>query len=129
MTPFFTGCDGGYLGSFKHNMQQIINAVTAAGKLVILGKTPPHMSDPVRDSRITDYNAVIGELITENGFTYTAPDFHAFFTANPGEMADDLHPNGAGYNSMADGWCKRLNGVSLPNKGVISCTEAGSFPF
>jgi hypothetical protein len=110
-------------------MQRIINAVTAAGKMVFLGKTPPHMTDTTRDSRIQEYNAVIDELIDENGFTpYTAPDFHAYFSAHPGEMHDALHPNGAGYKSMADGWCKHLNGVSLPDKGVISCTPAGAFP-
>lgn len=124
----FTGCDAGYLGSFKHNIQQIINAAAAAGKATILGKTSPHLGDAPRDDRIQDYNGVIDELIADNGFTYTAPDFHAYFTANPGDMADNLHPNGAGYKAMADGWCKHMNGVSLPDKGVIICNEASPFP-
>ncbi len=126
----FATCDSGYLGSFKHNVQIIINAVNAAGKTMILGKAPPHLAIASRNTTIAEYNVVIDELMIANGFIgYAAPDFQAYFTANPGEMTvDGLHPNGIGYSSMADGWCKTLNGRALPVKGVISCTEAGSFP-
>ena len=107
----FTGCQSGYLGSFKHNMQRIINAITSAGKAIYLARTPPHKTNNTRDTLIQEYNTVIGQLITDNNFiTYTAPDFHTYFKANPGEMADDLHPNGAGYQSMATLWCPALHG-------------------
>ena len=106
--------DAGYDGSFKDNMQQIIDAVTAAGKAIFLAKTLPVMGDAVRNTIVQGYNDVIDELISENFFNYTAPDFHTYFTNNPGEMADNLHPNGAGYVSMANNsadqdWCAVLN--------------------
>ncbi len=101
--------DSGYAGSFKDNMQQMIDAILAAGKEVYLSRTPPHTTDTGRDTRIQGYNNVIDELVTENGFTYTPPDFHAYFTANQAEMADQLHPNGVGYQSMARLWCDSLN--------------------
>ena len=103
--------DGGYAGSFKDNLQQIIDLASASGKQVILAKAPPHLNDATRDAIIQTYNQVIDQLIMENGFSYTPPDFHTYFTNNPAEMvADGLHPNGVGYQSMAKLWCSALNG-------------------
>jgi lysophospholipase L1-like esterase len=98
---------------FKANMQQIIDAVRAAGKQIYLAKAPPHLGDTVRDDLIVEYNDAIQELVDDgnNGFSgYTPPDFHTFFTNTPQQMADDLHPNGKGYRSMARMWCESLNG-------------------
>jgi VCBS repeat-containing protein len=96
---------------FKANMQALIDAVTAAGKEIYLAKAPPHLGDTVRDDLIVQYNDAIDELVIENGFSgYTPPDFHTFFTNTPQQMADDLHPNGRGYRSMARMWCESLNG-------------------
>jgi len=85
--------------------------VTGAGKAIYLAKAPPHKTNATRDTLIQEYNTVIDELIAVNAFvTYTVPDFHAYFTANPTQMADDLHPNGVGYQNMATIWCTSLNG-------------------
>jgi len=109
--------DAGYAGSFKDNMQQIIDAVVAAGKKIYLGKTLPFPLDAGRDTVVNDYNLVIDELITANTLGYTAADFHTWFTNNPTEMnADGIHPNGLGYQSMSNNnavgqdWCDTLNG-------------------
>ena len=105
--PYF----GGLAGSFKHNLQRIINAVTGESKMIFLAKAPPHMSNATRDAVIQEYNLVIDELIVDNGFSgYSPPDFHTYFINNPGEMSDNLHPNGQGYESMARLWCESLNG-------------------
>jgi len=127
----FTGCDAGYLGSFKHNMQQIINAVTSAGKGVYLAKAPPYLANTTRDALVVQYNLVIDELITENGLGYVAPDFHTWFTANPSEFsADGIHPNGRGYQSMARIWCEALNlqmglwCLDDDRDGLLNSTEA-----
>lgn len=105
-----SGCDSGYLGSFKHNMQRMINAAADAGKQLILAKAPPHLTNGPRDALIQGYNNAVEQVVTENGFGYTPPDFHTFFSANPGLMVDALHPNGLGYREMADLWCQSLNG-------------------
>ncbi len=104
--------DGVTKAVFKANMQQLIDAVVGAGKKIYLGKTPPHMTHVASDELIQQYNDAIDELKDENGFSYTPPDFHTHFTENPDEMADDLHPNGVGYQSMAELWCSSLNGQS-----------------
>ena len=107
----FTGCEAGYLGSFKHNLQQILNAGSAAGKAVYLGKTSPHLLNATRDALIEQYNQVVDELVAENGLGYVPADFHSYFTAHPEEFdADGLHPAGSGYVSMARLWCTMLNG-------------------
>ena len=110
--------DGGYVGSFKDNMQQMIDAAVGAGKAIYLAKTLPHTGDVVRDALLQQYNLVIDELVTDNGFGYTPPDFHTYFTAESGtEMFDTLHPNGLGYKTMAEMWCTALNGQA----GIV-CT-------
>ncbi len=106
--------------TFKDYMQQMIDQVLAAGKQIILAKTSPHMTNLTRDLIIQEYNLVIDELVLENGFTYTPPDFHTYFTNNPGQMANALHPDGIGYQAMAGLWCTAINNITeLPG---IACT-------
>jgi hypothetical protein len=112
--------DSGYEGSFLDNMQQIIDAVVAAGKIPILAKVPITLgpcstctpfSDPDTASRnilITDYNLVINSLITANGIETTAPDFFDYFRTNQDQFSDNLHPDGIGYQSMASLWFNAL---------------------
>ena len=84
-------------------MQQIIYLIIDAGKTVYLGKCPyagiPDLST------IQQYNAVIDELVLANGIEVVPPDFYSYFEqVYPDEFADALHPNGLGYQSMADLW-------------------------
>jgi lysophospholipase L1-like esterase len=112
--------DSGYIGSYKDNMQQIIDEIMTAGKTPILGKVPITLGacpscDPFPDpdvaSRnllIQEYNLVIGELVSANGIAVIPPDFYNYFRANQDEMSDNLHPNGTGYISMANLWFNAL---------------------
>ena len=102
---------GGYANSFKDNLQQIIGAVLAEGKMIYLAKTPNYQFSASRTATIVQYNLVVDELIIENGFTYTPADLFSYFSANPGEfVADGIHMNGVGYQSMARIICQSLNG-------------------
>ena len=109
--------------AFKASLQQIITAVRNAGKAIFLAKAPPDLTDPARDARIEEYNDAIAELVNDpaNGFIgYAPPDFHTYFsdplngpdpsTVNDLMAADNLHPNGEGYRSMAALWCRELRG-------------------
>ncbi len=125
--------DPGYPGTFKDNMQQIINAVNNAGKEVCLAKIHIALGDVVdstpyldpdngaKNLVIKDYNEVIDELVNDplNDITVTPPDFYNYFladdpvTGNPryeDQYADNdnLHPNGIGYKSMAQLWFDAL---------------------
>ena len=99
--------------TFKDAMQKIIDTIVASGKKVYLAKAPPYdpraVADTARDLLIQEYNDVIDELVTDNSLA-TPPDFHTHFSANSTEFYDTLHPNGAGYISMANLWCSALNG-------------------
>jgi lysophospholipase L1-like esterase len=96
--------DPGYGGSFKDNMQKIVSAILAAGKTPYLAEVP-YTSDPLRsNAMIYEYNAAIDELFLTNNILVTPPPFYTYFQTHPGELADGIHPNGTGYQSMADLW-------------------------
>jgi lysophospholipase L1-like esterase len=98
----------GYADSYKDNMQKIISAILAAGKTPYLAEVP-YTSDPFRsDSMIQEYNVVIDELVLTNNITVVPPAFYAYFLAHQGELADGLHPNGTGYQSMGNLWFNAL---------------------
>jgi lysophospholipase L1-like esterase len=112
----------GYAGSFKDNMQQIINAIVASNKIPILAKLPITFGTSSRSNPFTDpdnaqrnfliqeYNRVIEELISANNLQTAVPDFYNYFRANRAQMSDNLHPNGLGYQSMAELWSNALTG-------------------
>ena len=109
--------------AFKANLQQMITAIRVAGKEVFLAQAPPDLAVPARNARIQEYNAAVAELVNDpaNGFIgYAPPDFHTYFsdpsngpdpsTVNDLMAADNIHPNGEGYRSMATLWCRALRG-------------------
>ena len=100
--------DPGYAGSFKANMQAIVSAVIAAGKIPCLAKVPYSTVARYDTSSIQEYNQVIDGLVAANSIPTTPPDFYSWFYNHPGELADGVHPNGAGYRSMADLWFSAL---------------------
>ena len=100
--------DAGYDGSYKDNMQKIISAILAAGKIPYVADVP-YTSDPLRsDAMIQEYNVVIDELALMNNISVVPPSFYAYFKTHQGELADGLHPNGTGYQSMANLWNSAL---------------------
>ncbi len=106
----------GYSGSFKDSMQRIITSLKQSNKIPILAKVPFIVNAPVSQDRlIQDYNLVIDELVAANGITVTPPDFYNYFKQNPGQLTDNIHPNGAGYKAMADLWFQSLAGSGILN--------------
>jgi len=91
--------DSGFAGSYKDNIQQMINMIKNDGKDVFLAKVPFTL-EPDTNIVIQEYNKVIDELITGDN----PPDFYSYFEAHQDEFSDNLHPNGAGYQSMANLW-------------------------
>ena|GEM_PF-2986637 len=105
--------DAGYNGSFKDYMQQIIDVVIAAGKTPALALTPP--IEPIggaNDLRLQAYNQVVLELAADpdNEITVVPPDLHTYFaTRIPTHyIPDAIHPNGLGYQSIAELWLNAL---------------------
>ncbi|NOY71325.1 MAG: hypothetical protein GXP14_02945, partial [Gammaproteobacteria bacterium] len=124
-TPSGSGCvpnESCYVGSYKQNMQDIVNALVASGKNVTVALPPPAFgastnglpyANPANSSRnalIREYAAVVkGEL---NNISI-GPDFYKCFLDEENFyslFADNLHPNGMGYNVIAELWNANLNG-------------------
>ena len=102
--------DPGYPGTFKANMQQIITSIKNAGKLPYLAKVPYSTGQySGRNSLYQTYNQVIDELVSENNISVVPPDFYTYFQNNQTQLSSDgLHPNGAGYQGMANLWFNAL---------------------
>ncbi|MDL1984910.1 MAG: GDSL-type esterase/lipase family protein, partial [Deltaproteobacteria bacterium] len=121
--------DQGYPGTFKDNMQHIIDEINSEVKEVCLGKPPIALGDSTystpyanpdegaRNVLIKEYNEVIDELKNDpqNNIMVTPPDFYSLFNEDVSggkrydfEYADNLHPNNDGYHSMANHWLESL---------------------
>jgi lysophospholipase L1-like esterase len=114
----------GYPGTFKDNMQQIIDAINAYGQEVVLAKCPialgdsatggtlyPDLDNGTKNSIIQEYNVVIDELraIPGNNISVIPPDLYNYFKATyTTEYSDNFHPNGVGYQGLADQWFNAL---------------------
>jgi lysophospholipase L1-like esterase len=113
--------DPGYPGSFKDNMQQIIDLLNAADKSIFIAKVNIALSDTLDGPRypdpnvagynltIQEYNLVIDELVSDpnNQINLPVADFYELFSTDARyetEYGDAIHPNGLGYQSMADRW-------------------------
>ena len=108
--------DSGYAGTYKDNLQQIINLLhnPAQGREIYLAKVP-YTTNVASNSFVQDYNISINELVTSNSLTVTPPDLFTHFQANQQELrADGLHPNGQGYKSIASLWCIAISGGTCP---------------
>jgi lysophospholipase L1-like esterase len=121
----------GYPGSYKANIQQIIDAINGDSKEVCLAKVPIALGDSTsstpypdpdsgaRSVLIKEYNDVIDELVSNplNNIIVSPPDFYNYFknvdpsTNRPryeDQYIDNLHPNGEGYKSMELLWFQSL---------------------
>jgi lysophospholipase L1-like esterase len=97
--------DPGYPGTFKDHMQRIIDAIKTGGRIPYIAKLPKAFgAHAFMNPLLREYNMVVDELYWENGLEVIPPDFYTLFENNPDQMADDLHPNGTGYQSMAQVW-------------------------
>jgi len=108
--------DPGYRHSYKDNLQRIITAIRAVRKVPLLAKVPIIQGregskwkykkpDAIpRNILIREYNDVIEELIVENGISVPPPDFYTFFKEHRNQIADNVHPDRRGYESMAKLW-------------------------
>ncbi len=106
--------DGGYSGSFKDSMQRIISSLKQSDKIPVLAKVPFILNaSATRDRLVRDYNAVIDELVAANNIPVNPPDFYTYFKQHPNLMADNLHPNGSGYQAMANLWSDALIGSGI----------------
>ena len=102
----------GYEGSFKQYLQQIIDAVRAAGKVALLSKhTAVFPLNSPMNMAVQEYNLVIDELYANpaNGISAVPPDFYTYFSSRRAtHYWNDVEMNGLGYQSMAQLWLEAI---------------------
>ena len=97
--------DFGYSGSYKASMEDIVTAVLNNGRTPYLALVPYNDRGCTScNNMIQEYNVAIGELVGKYSIQVTPPDFFTYYKNNTNELADGLHPNGVGYQSMASLW-------------------------
>jgi lysophospholipase L1-like esterase len=116
--------------SFKDNMRQIVEKINNARNennermIPVLAKAPYAKGDEsYRNVAIQLYNEAVQELYAEKSYiTISPPDFYTYFKNNQNQIwtyymfndeaginvTDNLHPNSAGYDAMANIWYNRL---------------------
>lgn len=127
--PSGDGCTGAACnGTFKGNMQSLIDTLNAAGKTVYIARIPPVFGNPppfadpanaaVNINYVQPYNNVVTNQLTGR---QVGPDFYAYFLGagqNRYSLFSNVwHPNALGYTVMAALWHNILNAgapVALP---------------
>ena len=125
--PSGLGCVGPSCdGTFKGNMQTLVDKIITAGKTVVVGLVPPAFgagtgsvpySNPLSASRnqlIQQYNQVI---TSELANIQIGPNFNSFFlsatTNRFSVFSDTLHFNGLGYVVVSRLWNNVLTGSNI----------------
>lgn len=124
------GGAGGETG-YYNNMKQLVQAVIAAGKTPIIPKVSYTSASP-HANNIPAINAQIDKLYTEFPQIVKGPDFYTFFKQNPQYLERDgsgnigIHPNGDGYDKMAQMWADTL--LSTVYQGYTVTTPTTALP-
>ena len=112
----------GYPHNYKSYLQQMINMITGAGKEVYIAKNVSR-TNPTRNPDFEKYNEVIDELVTENGILVTPPPFFEYFKHHTERLVDGIHPDGVGYQAMANLWRNALMGYNNDPVAVDDLSE------
>jgi chitodextrinase len=114
------GCTGQACdGTFKQNMQILVDKIVASGKTPVVGLVPPvfQSSDPLNTTRnqtIQEYNSVISNELTD---IVPGPDLFSYFlspTVNRSSLfGDPYHPNSLGHVVNAHLWNNALTGSTF----------------
>ena len=128
--------DPGCPGTYKDNMQKIINAIVQAGKIPLMAKVPIRYGDcdltqcwtfpdpytnPANLLISQEYNVALDQLRASNGINgtlgnpFNPPGLYTYFAGTPldtsgksVEYDDIIHPGGLGYQSIANLWLQAL---------------------
>jgi lysophospholipase L1-like esterase len=92
---------------FQANMQTMIDAAHAAGKVVVI----PTIPSPVGNANTEALNAVITGTLWKEDNVLQGPDLYAFFEAHPSLLQDGLHPTDVGYVCYRQLWVQKLLGA------------------
>jgi lysophospholipase L1-like esterase len=92
---------------FYAEYETIVTAVLGAGKIPVIPTIPYCLRDTLL-ANLPALNAKLAELKTNYPQIVDGPDLYAFFEGHPELFGDDVHPNGAGYEAMAQQWAEAM---------------------
>jgi lysophospholipase L1-like esterase len=128
--PGGAGCSGiACEGTFKGNMQALINQLAGVGKSVHVALVPPvfGFSSPFPNpagntvnSRVNTYNDIITSELTGR---QSGPDLYGYFLGDGinrfSLFTDTLHPNALGYSVISHLWHNVLNPGSITELPLV----------
>ena len=115
----------------RNAYQKVINVARASGKTVVLATLPPPCCDRAAEAPFTNsYSNAAEDLAAINGIRIV--DFNkAWLTTctNPAEcelynLPEGLHPNGTGYDVMAQTLAASILGIDIFSEGGASDLES-----
>ena len=130
--PSGLGCSGASCnGTYKGNMQSLVNQINAAGLDTRVALLPPifgnggvPFADPATAGRNTNYierynSVVLNELSNRQ----VGPDLYGYFLGSGTNrfslFYDTLHPNSLGYAVIAQMWLNSLTNTNYPLPFVL----------
>jgi lysophospholipase L1-like esterase len=92
--------------AFYTNMQQLVQAVTSAGKIPVV-PTIPYSTEPIHLANTPVLNAQIAALYKANPAVVAGPDLWSFFKNNPRYLSSDhVHPSAQGCVAYRTLWAQ-----------------------
>jgi endoglucanase len=93
---------------FYNNMQKVVQAVLAAGKIPIIPKIS-YTNDATHNNNIPILNAKIDQLYQAYPQIVKGPDFWTYFQQHPSLIqVGGIHPTGQGYAAMRQQWANAM---------------------
>jgi lysophospholipase L1-like esterase len=114
------GCNA----TFKSYIRTSILALKAAGKIPLLALVPYNKgATATQNTAINNYNSAIGQLIVEHNLAIEPPNLYTYFQTNQNQLVDMVHPDGTGYQAVANLWYKELTdywtGIFEPGRASV----------
>ena len=135
-TPSGLGCSNSACnGTFKGNLQAVVNQINAAGKVALVALTPPKFGDQSTSTPYSNPGTHTKNLLISNGYNEVirteltghiiGPDTYNYFLETDNRFylfADNLHPNALGYIALAHLMANSITGGStLPFMATGLC--------
>jgi lysophospholipase L1-like esterase len=114
--------------AFYNNMQQMVQAVLAAGKVPVIPMIS-YTNDSTHNANIPVLNAKITALYNAYPQIVRGPDFWTYFQQNPSLIqAGDIHPTAQGYAAMRQLWAQTMLSEVYSGSGSSAVGGASSSP-
>ncbi len=96
---------------FRANLQALVEALLAAGRVPVLARIPFSPDD--NHYRVQAYNQVVDQLTEQHGLL-RGPDLYAWFREHPEQLSDEVHPAPEGRVAINRLWAEAMDSLYVP---------------